>query len=52
MLFCTEFGTLAGKHNSVNLAQGAPDFDAPDFVLQAAHVISLFRLFIYCEDNI
>eukprot|EP00026_Physarum_polycephalum_P006377 Phypoly_transcript_06419.p1 GENE.Phypoly_transcript_06419~~Phypoly_transcript_06419.p1 ORF type:complete len:403 (+),score=46.47 Phypoly_transcript_06419:522-1730(+) len=28
---------LAAKHNSVNLAQGAPDFDAPDFVLQAAH---------------
>jgi len=32
-----EFGTLAAKHNSVNLAQGAPDFDSPDFVLQAAH---------------
>lgn len=32
-----EFGSLAAKHNSVNLAQGAPDFDAPDFVLQAAH---------------
>lgn len=32
-----EFGALAAKHNSVNLAQGAPDFDAPEFVLKAAH---------------
>jgi len=32
-----EFGALAAKHNSVNLAQGAPDFDTPDFVLKACH---------------
>jgi aspartate/methionine/tyrosine aminotransferase len=32
-----EFGLLAAKHSSVNLAQGAPDFDSPDFVLKAAH---------------
>lgn len=40
LLLFIEFGALAVKHNSVNLAQGAPDFDAPDFVLKAGHVCS------------
>jgi len=32
-----EFGALAVKHKSVNLTQGAPDFDPPEFVLNACH---------------
>lgn len=39
---------LAAKHNSVNLAQGAPDFDAPEFVLKAAHVS--FFIFYFLLD--
>jgi len=35
--FLAEFGALAVKCNSVNLAQGAPDFDPPEFVLKACH---------------
>ena len=27
---------LAQKHNAVNLAQGFPDFDGPDFIKRAA----------------
>jgi len=32
----TEMTQLAIEHEAVNLAQGFPDFDGPDFVLQAA----------------
>jgi len=32
----TEMTQLAIKHNAVNLSQGFPDFDGPDFVKQAA----------------
>ena len=32
----TEMTLLAQKHKAVNLAQGFPDFDGPDFVKQAA----------------
>jgi len=32
----TEMTLLANKHKAVNLAQGFPDFDGPDFVKQAA----------------
>jgi aspartate/methionine/tyrosine aminotransferase len=31
-----EMTALANKHSAVNLAQGFPDFDGPDFVKQAA----------------
>ncbi|MBX3357695.1 MAG: aminotransferase class I/II-fold pyridoxal phosphate-dependent enzyme [Phycisphaeraceae bacterium] len=33
----TEMTRLANEHGAVNLAQGFPDFDGPDFVKQAAH---------------
>jgi aspartate/methionine/tyrosine aminotransferase len=32
----TEMTLLANKHGAVNLAQGFPDFDGPDFIKQAA----------------
>lgn len=32
-----EMTKLAVKHNAVNLAQGFPDFDGPDFIKEAAH---------------
>ena len=32
----TEMTRLAGEHDAVNLGQGFPDFDGPDFVKQAA----------------
>jgi kynurenine--oxoglutarate transaminase/cysteine-S-conjugate beta-lyase/glutamine--phenylpyruvate transaminase len=32
----TEFTPLAIKHQAVNLGQGFPDFEAPEFVLAAA----------------
>lgn len=32
----TEMTRLAQRHNAVNLAQGFPDFDGPDFVKEAA----------------
>jgi len=32
----TEISRLAAKHNAVNLGQGFPNFDGPDFVKQAA----------------
>lgn len=32
----TEVSGLAAKHGAVNLAQGFPDFDGPDYVKQAA----------------
>eukprot|EP01112_Ceratiomyxa_fruticulosa_P021078 TRINITY_DN7335_c0_g1_i1.p1 TRINITY_DN7335_c0_g1~~TRINITY_DN7335_c0_g1_i1.p1 ORF type:complete len:485 (-),score=96.92 TRINITY_DN7335_c0_g1_i1:157-1449(-) len=32
-----EFSPLAVKHNAINLGQGFPDWDGPDFVLKAAH---------------
>src|SRR5262245_60122452 len=31
----TEMTMLARRHNAVNLGQGAPDFDGPDFVKEA-----------------
>jgi aspartate/methionine/tyrosine aminotransferase len=31
-----EMTALAAKHNAINLSQGFPDFDGPDFVKQAA----------------
>ena len=31
-----EMSRLAAEHNAVNLSQGFPDFDGPDFVKQAA----------------
>lgn len=33
----TEMTLLAQKHGAVNLAQGFPDFDGPEFVKRAAH---------------
>ncbi len=32
----TEMTRLANEHGAVNLAQGFPDFDGPDFVKEAA----------------
>jgi N-succinyldiaminopimelate aminotransferase len=32
----TEMTRLAGEHGAINLAQGFPDFDGPDFVKEAA----------------
>ncbi|MCZ6834531.1 MAG: aminotransferase class I/II-fold pyridoxal phosphate-dependent enzyme, partial [Planctomycetota bacterium] len=32
----TEFSILAVQHDAVNLGQGFPNFDGPDFVKQAA----------------
>lgn len=32
----TEINALAAEHNAVNLSQGFPDFDAPDFLKDAA----------------
>ena len=32
----TEMSRLAAKHNAVNLGQGFPNFDGPDFIKQAA----------------
>jgi N-succinyldiaminopimelate aminotransferase len=33
----SEISALAQSHGAVNLGQGFPDFDPPEFVLQAAH---------------
>jgi aspartate/methionine/tyrosine aminotransferase len=33
----TEMSLLARKHNAVNLGQGFPDFDGPDFLKEAAY---------------
>src|SRR5687767_4762052 len=32
----TEMSRLAARHNAVNLGQGFPNFDGPEFVKQAA----------------
>src|SRR5579871_5863156 len=32
----SEINALAREHNAVNLGQGAPDFDAPPVVIEAA----------------
>ena len=33
----TEFTELANRHGALNLSQGFPDFDGPDFIVEAAY---------------